>query len=62
VGATDGHAKINAEVPGPPPNACSLRAPADRDAQGRVASLLEGGYDLVALAERAAAHVETLMA
>jgi acetoin utilization deacetylase AcuC-like enzyme len=29
--------------------------------QGRVVSLLEGGYDLDALAESAAAHVRALM-
>ena len=34
---------------------------ADRRANGRVVSLLEGGYDLEALARSAAAHVMTLM-
>jgi acetoin utilization deacetylase AcuC-like enzyme len=34
---------------------------ADRVADGRVVSLLEGGYDLEALANSAAAHVTTLM-
>ena len=34
---------------------------ADRVAEGRVVSLLEGGYDLEALANSAAAHVTTLM-
>ena len=34
---------------------------ADRKANGRVVSLLEGGYDLEALARSAAAHVMTLM-
>ncbi|MDO9439711.1 MAG: histone deacetylase family protein [Beijerinckiaceae bacterium] len=34
---------------------------ADRRAQGRVVSLLEGGYDLEALARSAAAHVMMLM-
>ena len=34
---------------------------ADRVAEGRVVSLLEGGYDLEALASSAAAHVTTLM-
>ena len=34
---------------------------ADRHADGRVVSLLEGGYDLQALAASAAAHVLTLM-
>jgi acetoin utilization deacetylase AcuC-like enzyme len=37
-----------------------LVALADRHAQGRVISLLEGGYDLEALAESAAAHVAAL--
>lgn len=39
--------------------ACAV---ADRHAQGRVVSTLEGGYDLPALAASAAAHVERLMA
>jgi len=34
---------------------------ADQCADGRVISLLEGGYDLEALANSAAAHVTTLM-
>jgi acetoin utilization deacetylase AcuC-like enzyme len=34
---------------------------ADRSADGRVVSLLEGGYDLEALANSAAAHVTALM-
>ena len=34
---------------------------ADRHAQGRVVSVLEGGYDLTALAESVATHVRTLM-
>jgi acetoin utilization deacetylase AcuC-like enzyme len=34
---------------------------ADRCAEGRVVSLLEGGYDLEALAASAAAHVLALM-
>ena len=43
----------------------SRRAPrqpdAPRSAQGRLLSLLEGGYDLQALAEAAGAHVQRLM-
>ena len=38
-----------------------LLAIADRHAQGRVVSVLEGGYDLEALAESAAAHVRALV-
>ncbi|WP_421994606.1 histone deacetylase family protein [Reyranella sp.] len=34
---------------------------ADRHAKGRVVSVLEGGYDLDALAESVATHVQTLM-
>jgi acetoin utilization deacetylase AcuC-like enzyme len=34
---------------------------ADRSAQGRVVSLLEGGYDLEGLSKSVAAHVSTLM-
>ena len=34
---------------------------ADQCADGRVVSLLEGGYDLEALANSAAAHVTALM-
>ncbi len=34
---------------------------ADRHAQGRVVSTLEGGYDLDALAASVAAHVRVLM-
>jgi acetoin utilization deacetylase AcuC-like enzyme len=39
-----------------------LTACADRHANGRLVSALEGGYDLHALAASAAAHVRTLMA
>jgi acetoin utilization deacetylase AcuC-like enzyme len=35
---------------------------ADRLTEGRIVSLLEGGYDLDALAASAAAHVRTLLA
>jgi acetoin utilization deacetylase AcuC-like enzyme len=38
----------------------ALKALATRHAQGRIVSLLEGGYDLDALAECAAAHVRAL--
>jgi acetoin utilization deacetylase AcuC-like enzyme len=38
-----------------------LCAVAERHARGRVVSLLEGGYDLAALASSAAAHVRSLM-
>ena len=38
-----------------------LLAIADRHAQGRLVSVLEGGYDLNALAESAALHVQSLM-
>jgi acetoin utilization deacetylase AcuC-like enzyme len=34
---------------------------ADRHAEGRVVSVLEGGYDLQGLSQSAAAHVKTLM-
>jgi acetoin utilization deacetylase AcuC-like enzyme len=34
---------------------------ADKTAQGRVVSVLEGGYDLEGLAQSAAAHVNALM-
>jgi acetoin utilization deacetylase AcuC-like enzyme len=34
---------------------------ADGSAQGRVVSVLEGGYDLTGLANSAAAHVAALM-
>lgn len=34
---------------------------ADRICEGRIVSLLEGGYDLIALAESAAVHVRALM-
>ncbi|MEA3070247.1 MAG: hypothetical protein QOD29_1693, partial [Alphaproteobacteria bacterium] len=34
---------------------------AEKSAQGRVVSVLEGGYDLTALANSVAAHVATLM-
>ena len=49
--ATDDYAWVTRE----------LVAIADRHAQGRMVSALEGGYDLVALAESAAAHVAALM-
>jgi acetoin utilization deacetylase AcuC-like enzyme len=38
-----------------------LLAIADRHAKGRLVSALEGGYDLDALADAAAAHVRVLM-
>jgi acetoin utilization deacetylase AcuC-like enzyme len=38
-----------------------LMALADKQCQGRVVSLLEGGYDLEGLAKSAAAHVDALM-
>ena len=38
-----------------------LLAIADRHAQGRLVSVLEGGYDLDALAESTATHVQSLM-
>jgi acetoin utilization deacetylase AcuC-like enzyme len=38
-----------------------LLAIADRHAQGRLVSVLEGGYDLAALAESATTHVQSLM-
>jgi acetoin utilization deacetylase AcuC-like enzyme len=38
-----------------------LLAIADRHAKGRLVSVLEGGYDLNALAESAATHVQSLM-
>lgn len=38
-----------------------LMAIADRHAQGRIVSALEGGYDLEALAESVVAHVQALM-
>ena len=34
---------------------------ADKSAQGRVVSVLEGGYDLEGLSQSAAAHVTALM-
>ena len=40
----------------------ALRSLADRHAQGRIVSTLEGGYDLAALASSARAHVEALSA
>jgi acetoin utilization deacetylase AcuC-like enzyme len=40
----------------------AIMAAADRHTQGRIVSLLEGGYDLDALAASAAAHVRTLLA
>jgi acetoin utilization deacetylase AcuC-like enzyme len=39
----------------------AIMAVADQSAQGRVVSVLEGGYDLEALAQSAAAHVTALM-
>ncbi|HET7930969.1 MAG TPA: histone deacetylase family protein [Rhodanobacteraceae bacterium] len=39
-----------------------LRELADRHAGGRIVSMLEGGYDLTALAEGTAAHVAALLA
>ncbi|MBN9540772.1 MAG: histone deacetylase family protein, partial [Alphaproteobacteria bacterium] len=39
-----------------------LLAIADRHAQGRLVSVLEGGYDLAALAESVSTHVRALMA
>jgi acetoin utilization deacetylase AcuC-like enzyme len=39
-----------------------IMAAADRHTDGRIVSLLEGGYDLDALAASAAAHVRTLLA
>lgn len=39
----------------------ALMGVADRHCQGRVVSLLEGGYDLAALGQSAAAHVRALM-
>ncbi len=38
-----------------------VRALAERHASGRIVAVLEGGYDLEALAESAAAHVEALL-
>jgi acetoin utilization deacetylase AcuC-like enzyme len=38
-----------------------IMAVADTSAEGRVVSVLEGGYDLEALAASAAAHVTALM-
>ena len=38
-----------------------IMAVADTSAQGRIVSVLEGGYDLEALAQSAAAHVTALM-
>jgi acetoin utilization deacetylase AcuC-like enzyme len=38
--------------------ACGI---ADRHAQGRIVSTLEGGYDLRSLAASAAAHIEKLV-
>jgi acetoin utilization deacetylase AcuC-like enzyme len=40
---------------------CKLMEVADKYAQGRVVSVLEGGYDLQGLANSAAAHVAALM-
>jgi acetoin utilization deacetylase AcuC-like enzyme len=39
----------------------AIMAVADQSAQGRIVSVLEGGYDLEALAQSAAAHVTALM-
>ncbi|SOO22111.1 hypothetical protein XFF6991_4907 [Xanthomonas phaseoli pv. phaseoli] len=39
----------------------ALRTLADRHARGRVVSMLEGGYDLQALAECSIAHVRVLL-
>ena len=38
-----------------------LTEAADRHCDGRIVSLLEGGYDLTALARSVAVHVRTLM-
>jgi acetoin utilization deacetylase AcuC-like enzyme len=38
-----------------------LMETADATAQGRVVSVLEGGYDLLGLSQSAAAHVTALM-
>jgi acetoin utilization deacetylase AcuC-like enzyme len=38
-----------------------VRAVAERHAGGRLVSMLEGGYELEALAASAAAHVEALL-
>jgi acetoin utilization deacetylase AcuC-like enzyme len=38
-----------------------LKGVADRHAQGRIVSTLEGGYDLSALARSVAAHLRVLM-
>jgi acetoin utilization deacetylase AcuC-like enzyme len=38
-----------------------LCAIADKQAGGRVVSMLEGGYDLAGLARSVAVHVKTLM-
>ncbi len=40
----------------------ALAGVARRHAEGRIVSILEGGYDLTALASSAAAHVRALMA
>ena len=40
----------------------ALAGVAQRHAKGRIVSILEGGYDLTALASSAAAHVRALMA
>lgn len=40
---------------------CKLMEIADRHAQGRLVSILEGGYDLEGLARSSAAHVSALM-
>jgi acetoin utilization deacetylase AcuC-like enzyme len=38
-----------------------VRAVADRYADGRIVSVLEGGYDLDALAEAAGAHLAAML-
>ena len=38
-----------------------LMETADRHSQGRLVSVLEGGYDLQGLSQSVAAHVKTLM-
>ena len=38
-----------------------VRGIADRFAQGRLVSVLEGGYDLDALADSVTTHLETLL-
>jgi acetoin utilization deacetylase AcuC-like enzyme len=38
-----------------------VRSIADRSAQGRVVSMLEGGYSLEGLASAATAHIEAML-